>query len=118
MVVKRAPSIQQLQILNIVTSIDELKKAVIGHNGDIPGLVSDMRNVCTRLEILETKVDELSISGCKIAQVIHNPPHAKDRAEDKISYKYAFDKLIGAVINWTPWALMIAVLIKYFTVKP
>jgi hypothetical protein len=100
--------------------VSEIKNAVLGHNGDNPGLVSDMRDVCTRMESMEKKIDEIYLTGCRFGQTaysqsaMHNPPHPKDRSEDKVSFKWLSEKLIEVLIAVTPYALIGFILYKIY----
>jgi hypothetical protein len=106
--VARTPT-QQTQIVDL---INEIKQAVLGYNGN-PGLVSDMRDVRTRLASLEDNLNELTKTGCKFGQVAHRSPDAKDRADDKITFQWLVEKLGAPVITGITTAVLVASIINY-----
>jgi len=109
------------------TKVDNIDKFVEG-NGQLgakrrlAGVEEDVKQLRTNDQELQACIDDIKTEIEKVYNVViaftQRSPESKERSSDKVTNKWLLDKVVSAIIQWTPWGIMIAVLIKYFTLKP
>jgi hypothetical protein len=98
---------------------DKVAGAIVERKEEIEEQKQLTYSVTNEVRMIREKLDIVSLTGCRFGQDIHRNPKARERAEDKfLSWKWALDKLINILISWVPLGTAIAVLIKYFSMKP
>jgi hypothetical protein len=101
-------------VSTVITQKEIVRQLSVKVDDAIMERKSDFKGLSSLVESVKTKMDKVSLVGCRLGQTGYHDPKSNTRRSDSVTFKWVVEKV---VVPWAPWGAMIAVIVKLFFTK-